>query len=108
MDFSQELNNTCSFCGQTISLAPLDSYDGHHFCHIVCGKLYYDNIQQIKVDMTNYRYLYITKQLSKTAIDIYDKLNGTLFCMLPISKIDPSTSRTEARDNYIKVLLRMK
>lgn len=108
MDFSNELNTTCSFCGQPISLAPLDSFDGHHFCHLVCAKLYYDNINQIKVDMSNYKYLYNTRQLSKLAIEVYEKLNGTLFYMLPISKINENDSRVDARNNYVKVLLKMK
>lgn len=110
MDFSGTLNTTCSFCNQQINLASLDSFDGHHFCNVVCAKLYYDNIQQIKIDMSNYRNLYKTKQLSKLAIDTYEKLNGTIFYMLPISKCPVSSidERIAARDNYTTVLLRMK
>lgn len=109
MDFSGDIDMQCSFCGQLIELAPVNTFDNkHHFCHLVCAKLYFDNIERVKIDMTNYQRLFISKQLSKLSMDIYSKLGSTMFYMLPVSHIDPDDDRGLARDSYITVLMKMK
>ena len=111
MDFGGSLNAECSYCGQPIVLAGLNTFDDrHHFCHLVCAKLYYDNVEKIKVNMTQYQKMYSSHQLSQLATEIYDKLNGTLFYMLPVSKTpsDSPDDRIAAKEFYINSFLFMK
>lgn len=110
MDFDIAINSQCSFCNQPITSAPLESFDGHHFCTAVCAKLYHDNIQQIKVNMSEYRKLYKTQQLSQHAMEIYEKINDNIFYMLPIMKFEDNCNddRLIAKNNYTNVLLKLK
>lgn len=111
MDFAGDLDFDCSFCHASIELAPVRTFDDkHHFCNIVCAKLYYDNYERIKVDMTNYQRMYSSGQLSSLSKELYDKMNGTMFYMLPVYKIEDveDVNKFDARDYYTAVLLNMK
>lgn len=108
MDFNNNLNAICDFCNEQIQCAPFESLEGQTFCHLVCAKLYHDNVEPLKVNMKNYRKLYLNNQLSKLAMNIYDKLHGTLFNMMPISTGIDITDEISARDSYVTTLLRIK
>lgn len=109
MDFNHEFDNRCSFCEQAISFVPVTVFNNDCcFCNLVCAKLYHDHEQQIKPNMHEYHSAYLQKQLSKLSIDIYEKLNGTMFNMLPDSKSLDISDKVEAKNEYTKILLRMK
>lgn len=94
--------NVCAYCGETKKSAMLpacqfiedhmivsiDPNDKMLFCDFLCAKLYNDNIEAISINFKEYRQLYLTNKLDKTAKDVYDRCKNTLFVMLPIYKTD--------------------
>lgn len=109
MNFNQEFDNKCSFCERAISFMPVKCFNcEHQFCDLVCAKLYYDHIENIKPDMNEYHLAYLRKQISKQAYEIYEKLSGVIFYMLPNSKGMNINDRVEAHNAYTKILLRIK
>lgn len=107
MDFNNSLDVLCNFCHQPIAFASVDTYSGEHFCHLACAKLYYDNVDKIKLNFRLYQRAYTNQQLSPLAVNIYEKLEGTLFNMLPIGKCD-ITNPIKCRDDYVETLLKIK
>lgn len=105
MDFNKSLGSVCSFCGKAVDLAPVETVDKKcKFCDIVCAKLYYDNVEKIKINVKEYNMHYINNQLSTTAKRIYEKMNSTLFDMLPICMMTMNDDVNEVKKSYTKMI----
>lgn len=107
MDFDTSFIDTCSFCEQEIKLTPIKCLGNENlkFCDLCCAKLYNDNVQNINVDMTNYRRAYQRDQLNPLAKVIYEKID-TLFEMLPLYKVPMQKSHSSAKNEYIKIFIK--
>ena len=108
MDFDKSLDSKCSFCGSSIKLAPVECIGNKcKFCDIACAKLYHDNVERIKIKVKEYNACYTNNQLTAKAKRIYEKMNSTLFDMLPICKIELGDDLAEVKKNYAKMLTMM-
>lgn len=108
MDFDKSLNSKCSFCGSCIKLTPVECIgQKYKFCDIACAKLFYDNVEKIKVNIKEYNMYYSNNQLSVKAKYIYEKMNSTIFSMLPIYKIQIGDNKKEAKKRYAKMIVMM-
>lgn len=109
MDFDKSLDDKCSFCGESIKLTPVECICNKcKFCDIACAKLYYDNVERVKIDMKKYNMYYSNNQLSPTAKTIYEKMNSVMFDMLPICKINVEDNISEMKMKYMKLLMMMR
>ena len=109
MDFNKSLDSECSFCKESIKLIPVKCLQSKHkFCDIACAKLFYDNIEKIKINIKDYNMYYSNNQLSSKAKNIYEKMDSTIFTMLPIYMINPEDDKKEAKKRYVKMILMMK
>lgn len=85
-----ELNNftaktTCSFCNKEIKMFPAQSMDNKYkFCDLICAKLFYDNKEHFVLDIKRYNNYFNECELSKKAMEIYDKCRFMLFEQLPV------------------------
>lgn len=109
MDFSRSLYDKCSFCNDTINDFYVSCLNCDcKFCDIACAKLYYDNVDKVKINLKDYNTHYVNGQLSSTESSIFEKVATTSFYMLPIYKIGDDIDRNVAKQNYQKMLLMMK
>lgn len=97
---SLNLKTVCAYCGHTKHSAMLpachyiddyivtsiDPCDKLLFCDFLCAKLYNDNRNPISINFKEYRQMYLTNKLDKTAKDVYDRCKNVLFVMLPVYK----------------------
>lgn len=97
---NDSFKTVCAYCGHTKHSAMLpachyvddyivtsiDPCDKLLFCDFLCAKLYNDNCNPISINFKEYRQLYLTNKLDKTAKDVYDRCKNVLFVMLPVYK----------------------
>lgn len=78
----------------------------YHFCDLVCGKLYDINVHNLAIDFVDYRKKFLTNQLNKNALIIYNQVKHILFTQMPIKYCKPVTKRDYERCKieYIKIL----
>lgn len=100
---SLNLKSVCAYCGHSkhsshsamlpachyvddYIVTSIDPCDKLLFCDFLCAKLYNDNNNPISINFKEYRQLYLTNKLDKTAKDVYDRCKNVLFVMLPVYK----------------------
>lgn len=109
MDFDRNIFDLCSFCEENIDKFAVTCYNSNcKFCDLVCAKLYYDNVEKIKINIKEYNQLYINNQLSNQDKNMFEKLSMTSFYMFPIYKLDEYADKKEAKKLYSKSILMMK
>ena len=80
-----QLTSHCNFCKKKIKFMPVNSLDRTlKFCDIICAKLYYDNVEKFEINRNEYNNYYINDQISKKAKEVYNKVGGVMFKLLPV------------------------
>lgn len=102
-------NVLCYWCGDVIKNMPLVSHDYKYFCHLACGKLYYDNIEKFSYNAVEYNNLFVENKLSPKAREVYVKVGHNMIGLLPYcecekDKVKNKDYRADMRDKYIKLL----
>lgn len=99
----------CDWCYDEIAGDPLTTIDGvHHFCHLGCAKLYYDNVSKdIYYDSATYNRSFVNGKLSNQAREVFMKVGWMQLPQLPNWVLDKSyeeTSHMDIRDRYVQGL----
>lgn len=104
MDLDKPLYSTCNWCDKTLTHDGVCSVDGLCYCHIVCAKLYHDNIRRIQIDIPAYISFYTRNTLANKARRLYELTMYTTFEHLPVYYIPDNMSRSVAKKYYTRVL----
>lgn len=77
-----------------------------NFCDLICAKLYDINIHNLALDLRDYRKKFLTNQLEKKSIIIYNQVKNILFTQMPIKYCNPVTKKDFEyyKNEYIKIL----